>query len=252
MGRIPRASAKPKKRSTPTRTKKIEHDPGPGTPRLVDVHFGRRVRLRRILLGLSQEALGNAVGVTFQQIQKYEIGSNRVSASRLCEFAQILNVPIDLFFEEMPENTVATGGRRLRLPKGWSHSITRDDIMTQRETLQIVRHYYAIRDPKLRKALGELIHRAAMATDPKQPPPFDPPCHGAINCNRQSSAMLTGEIEPTAGWFGDEESGSVMDGEYTADVRSRGDLLVTYKAQGPGDVSPGPCFDWWSRGESNP
>lgn len=69
------------------------------TPHAVDVHVGNRVRMRRIMLGLSQPDLGNACGITFQQIQKYENGSNRISASRLVEFATTLKVPVAWFFE---------------------------------------------------------------------------------------------------------------------------------------------------------
>src|SRR6188472_622763 len=79
----------------------------------VDIHVGRRFRQRRSLLGMSQTAVGNAVGLTFQQVQKYERGSNRISASRLVEFAKVLDVPVPYFFEEMPAKAVAghLGGR---------------------------------------------------------------------------------------------------------------------------------------------
>src|SRR5512144_1355925 len=75
----------------------------PGVPNPVDIHVGSRVRLRRTLLGLSQEKLGEAVGLTFQQIQKYERGANRIGASRLFEFSRILDVPVSFFFEDMAE-----------------------------------------------------------------------------------------------------------------------------------------------------
>lgn len=87
----------------------------PGTPNPIDVHVGSRVRLRRTLLGLSQERLGEAVGLTFQQIQKYERGANRIGASRLFEFSRILDVPVSFFFDDMSEKfrgmePVAAGG----------------------------------------------------------------------------------------------------------------------------------------------
>lgn len=69
----------------------------------VDVHVGARLRLRRILLGLSQEKLGEALGLSFQQVQKYERGSNRVSASRLWQIAKVLEVPVSFFFDDMPD-----------------------------------------------------------------------------------------------------------------------------------------------------
>src|SRR5471032_1999010 len=76
----------------------------------VDVHVGARMRQRRTLLGMSQEKLGTAVGLTFQQIQKYERGSNRIGSSRLFEFSKVLDVPVSYFFDEMPSNALA-GGR---------------------------------------------------------------------------------------------------------------------------------------------
>ena len=82
----------------------------PGVPNPVDIHVGDRVRRRRVLLGLSQEKLGDAVGLTFQQIQKYERGANRISASRLFQFCHILDVPISFFFDEMPTGLRAGNG----------------------------------------------------------------------------------------------------------------------------------------------
>ena len=79
----------------------------PGIPNPVDIHVGSRVRLRRTLLGLSQEKLGEAVGLTFQQIQKYERGANRIGASRLFEFSRILDVPVSFFFDDMNERAKA-------------------------------------------------------------------------------------------------------------------------------------------------
>src|SRR4030081_2188422 len=73
----------------------------------VDVHVGARMRQRRTLLGMSQEKLGTAVGLPFQQIQKYERGSNRISSSRLFEFAKVLDVPVSYFFDEMPSNALS-------------------------------------------------------------------------------------------------------------------------------------------------
>src|SRR5690606_38472899 len=76
-------------------------------PNPIDVHVGNRVRMRRMLIGMSQEKLGEKLGLTFQQVQKYEKGSNRVSASRLHHMAQILNVPVQYFFDDLPEGTVS-------------------------------------------------------------------------------------------------------------------------------------------------
>src|SRR6478609_5765393 len=73
----------------------------------VDVHVGARMRQRRTLPGMSQEKLGTAVGLTFQQIQKYERGANRIGSSRLYEFAKVLDVPVSYFFDEMPSNALS-------------------------------------------------------------------------------------------------------------------------------------------------
>ncbi|MBT7504712.1 MAG: helix-turn-helix transcriptional regulator, partial [Rhodospirillales bacterium] len=83
----------------------------PGTPNPVDIHVGARVRLRRTLLGISQERLGDAVGLTFQQIQKYERGANRIGASRIYELSRILDVPVSFFFEDMPDELETHEGR---------------------------------------------------------------------------------------------------------------------------------------------
>src|SRR5919202_7008509 len=82
-----------------------EHRPSP-----IDVHVGSRVRLRRTLLGLSQEKLGDALGLTFQQVQKYERGVNRIGASRLFDLSRVLDVPISFFFDDMPDSLAANFG----------------------------------------------------------------------------------------------------------------------------------------------
>lgn len=136
-------------------TTRFERMP-PGTPNPVDIHVGSRVRLRRTLLGLSQEKLGEAVGLTFQQIQKYERGANRIGASRLFEFSRILDVPVSFFFDDMPENgdeserNVAWGVSEPPQP-----SLDQDPL-TRRETLELVRAYYRITDPQVRRRLFEL------------------------------------------------------------------------------------------------
>jgi transcriptional regulator with XRE-family HTH domain len=104
-----------------------------------NVHAGRRVRQRRILLGMNQTKLGDAVGLTFQQIQKYERGANRMGSSRLFEFAKVLDVPVSYFFDEMPSTALA--GRQMsgRGRKGAAEASTpfsRDnDMLIKRETL---------------------------------------------------------------------------------------------------------------------
>src|SRR3954463_9950619 len=85
-----------------------EHRPSP-----IDVHVGGRVRLRRTLLGMSQEKLGDALGLTFQQVQKYERGVNRIGASRLFDLSRVLDVPIGFFFDDMPDALGGGGGGRM-------------------------------------------------------------------------------------------------------------------------------------------
>ena len=137
----------------------------PGTPRPVDIHVGSRVRLRRTLLGLSQDKLGQALGLTFQQVQKYERGANRIGASRLFELSRILDVPVSFFFDDMPDGVAAAfgppaGGFRDR-PQGPYEA----DSLSRRETLELVRAYYRIANPKVRKRLFELTKSLAKAGD---------------------------------------------------------------------------------------
>ena len=131
-----------------------------GRPSPIDVHVGSRIRLRRTLLGMSQERLGEALGLTFQQVQKYERGVNRVGASRLFDLSRVLDVPISFFFDDMPESLASTyGGHLNRRATGFSEtqdSFT-DDALNRRETLELVRAYYRITDPAVRKRVFDLI-----------------------------------------------------------------------------------------------
>jgi transcriptional regulator with XRE-family HTH domain len=136
----------------PGSTERGEHRPSP-----IDVHVGSRVRLRRTLLGMSQEKLGEALGLTFQQVQKYERGVNRIGASRLFDLARVLDVPIGFFFDDMPD---AMGGNAMRSRvAGFAESQDgfEDDTLHRRETLELVRAYYRITDPAVRKRVFELI-----------------------------------------------------------------------------------------------
>jgi len=117
-------------------------------PHPVDVAVGARVRSRRILLGISQEYLGDELGITFQQVQKYEKGTNRISASRLSDISWILNVPPGYFFEDFPESK--SSGPSETVPPLIS------DPLQRRETLELVRSYYRIEDPKIRHAVTAL------------------------------------------------------------------------------------------------
>ncbi|WP_289297823.1 helix-turn-helix transcriptional regulator [uncultured Reyranella sp.] len=129
----------------------------------VDAHVGTRMRQRRTLLGMSQTKLGDAVGLTFQQVQKYERGSNRVGSSRLYEFAKALDVPVSYFFDEMPGNVLAGRPMAARVKKGSGFGeagtpfAVEKDPLVKRETLQLVRAYYKIREPSVRKRIYELV-----------------------------------------------------------------------------------------------
>ena len=135
-----------------------------GTPRPVDVHVGARLRQRRTLLGMSQEKLGEAVGLTFQQIQKYERGANRIGASRLYQLSKVLDVSVSYFFEEMPGEVQKTRGDYASSSRMDDiESVQAGDPMARRETLELVRAYYRIDDPKVRKRIFELTKSIANA-----------------------------------------------------------------------------------------
>ncbi len=134
---------------------KLGYGHGTGIPNPVDVHVGTRLRVRRTLLGMNQTALGDAIGLTFQQVQKYENGANRISASRLFALSRLLDVPIEYFFDDMPAAVAASspaqGGGRTKKPPRYE-----PDPMATRETMEFVRAYYKIGDPEIRKRLREL------------------------------------------------------------------------------------------------
>jgi transcriptional regulator with XRE-family HTH domain len=135
-------------------------------PNPIDVHVGRRLRLRRTLMGLSQERLGELLGLTFQQVQKYERGVNRIGSSRLYELTRILDVPVSFFFDDMPPEI---GPGVAEAPLGLAEETVAfehaqpagDQAFERRETLELVRAYYRIGDPMLRKRLFELTKALA-------------------------------------------------------------------------------------------
>ncbi len=132
---------------------KLGYGRGTEIPNPVDVHVGARVRMRRTLLGMTQMDLADALGMSFQQVQKYESGANRISASRLFALSRVLDVPIEYVFGDMPAPVVASSpankkrGRAKKLPS------YEPDPMARRETMELVRAYYKIRDPEIRKHL---------------------------------------------------------------------------------------------------
>jgi transcriptional regulator with XRE-family HTH domain len=147
----------PKSTSRGTRRHRFGH------PHPVDVHVGARVRLRRTLIGMSQEKLGEAIGLTFQQVQKYERGTNRVGASRLYELSRVLDVPVGFFFEELDprllDNAAVTGLAEAP-PPAFEH------VPFEREMLEIVRTYQRIGDAAVRRRLFDLARAIANAYFP--------------------------------------------------------------------------------------
>ncbi|MFZ4540472.1 MAG: helix-turn-helix domain-containing protein [Rickettsiales bacterium] len=132
-------------------------------PHPVDTHVGRRLRQKRTFLGLSQESVGKQIGVTFQQIQKYERGINRMGASRLYDFAKALGVQVSYFFEGYGDYAAEDGtGMGAAEPNAQAFE---HDAMNNRETLEVMRAYYRIKNPALRKRVVELIK--AMSAEEK-------------------------------------------------------------------------------------
>jgi transcriptional regulator with XRE-family HTH domain len=133
-------------------------------PNPVDVHVGGRVRLRRLYMDMSQNSLARAIGLTFQQIQKYERGLNRISASRLFDLARILEVPVSFFFDDMPEG-LAESAPRDAAETGRTTGISAGlgDPLAERETIDLVRAYYAIEDRTVRRRVYEITK--ALAAD---------------------------------------------------------------------------------------
>lgn len=120
----------------------------------MDKHIGRRVYLRRTALGMSQEALGKAIGVTFQQVQKYERGANRIGAGNLFDFSKTLRVPVSYFYEEYDKEGFAEDNSKFE-----------SELASSRESLALVSAYNKIVDPLVRKRLLSFIKALASETD---------------------------------------------------------------------------------------
>lgn len=131
-------------------------------PNPIDVHVGSRVRLRRTLLGMSQERLGDAIGLTFQQVQKYERGANRIGASRLYDLSRVLDVPVSFFFDDLGQGAPDAGVAETE-PAASSTARGEGDPLMRRETLELVRAYYRIPDPQIRRRLFDLTKAIANA-----------------------------------------------------------------------------------------
>ncbi len=137
--------------------KSLEPDP-------VDVHVGQRVAVRRKLLKLSQKDLANHVGYSYQQVQKYENGTNRVSASLLYEFSGALGVPVTFFFEGLPTKALKRGRRKkTRTPTNFA-----SDPMRKPDVIKLVRAFDRINDPRARKKMLEAVRSAADALAPER------------------------------------------------------------------------------------
>ncbi|MBA4130565.1 MAG: transcriptional regulator [Hyphomicrobium sp.] len=125
----------------------------------VDKHVGERVRMRRMLLGMSQEKLGENLGLTFQQVQKYEKGVNRIGASRLFDLAQVLGVPIQFFYENMPASVsgvVAVPG--MGEPSGENYVA---DFLSSRDSVELNKAFARITDPRVRRSIVDMVKSVA-------------------------------------------------------------------------------------------
>jgi len=125
----------------------------------IDVHVGSRVRFRRVLLGMSQEKLGEKIGLTFQQIQKYEKGINRIGASRLFDLAQVLGVPVQFFFDEAPAAEPSQFAQEGFAEKPDESSIV--EFLRSRDGLELNRAFVRISDAKARRAIVDLVRSLA-------------------------------------------------------------------------------------------
>ena len=126
---------------------------------MIDEHVGTRVRLRRMLLGMSQEKLGESLGLTFQQVQKYEKGVNRIGASRLFDLAQVLGVPVQFFYDELSSAAADSG-----YATGFSERPAETYVVNflgSREGLELNKAFVRITDPKVRRSVIDLVRSLA-------------------------------------------------------------------------------------------
>jgi transcriptional regulator with XRE-family HTH domain len=128
------------------------------SPNPIDIHVGSRVRLRRMMLGMSQEKLGEHLGITFQQIQKYEKGTNRIGASRLQAIARVLSVPPAFFFEDAPGVMPVAGNQGFDEPQAASYVV---DFLSSSEGLSLNKSFVRIKDSKTRKKIVDLVRAIA-------------------------------------------------------------------------------------------
>jgi transcriptional regulator with XRE-family HTH domain len=149
MKRAARAPERDRPATVPSVKPVRSYGRGSGVPHPVDVHVGKRIRARRLLLGMNQETLATAIDLTFQQVQKYERGANRVSASRLSAIADVLGVPVSFFFiEGSPDH---------------------DARMERPETIELVRCYYAFPSDRLRRQFLQMVKAVAGSSERRAP-----------------------------------------------------------------------------------
>ena len=130
-----------------------------GTPNPIDVYVGSRVRMRRSVLGMSQERLAAELGVTFQQVQKYEHGSNRIGASRLWDFAQVLGVDVDFFYKDIDKNAIENSPRKITNTYTLSDNVQFFDmgILLRKDARALINNYAKITDPKIQKNILDIV-----------------------------------------------------------------------------------------------
>ena len=136
-------------------------------PNPVDVHVGTRLRMRRMMLSISQEKLGEALGVSFQQIQKYEKGTNRIGAGRLRDISNELKVPISYFYDDMPGEASASGFAET----GTSYV---SELLTSSDGVELTRAFLQVKDPAVRRRIVDLVKSIAAqdgSSDPTLPKP---------------------------------------------------------------------------------
>lgn len=129
------------------------------TPNPIDRHVGSRVRMRRMMISMSQEKLGERLGITFQQVQKYEKGTNRIGTSRLHQIAKILGVAVSFFYDDMPGGETATGFGETGSP------VYISEFMASPEGLALASAFMKVSDPKVRRRIVDLVEAMVAASE---------------------------------------------------------------------------------------
>lgn len=127
------------------------------TPHPIDTHVGSRVRMRRMMIGMSQDKLGEALGLTFQQVQKYEKGVNRIGASRLFHISKILGVPVQFFYDDYADADVLAGMAEDEAAPPAPPRSEFMNLLSTPEGIQLCRSFSAIKDPQVRRKIVDLV-----------------------------------------------------------------------------------------------